>query len=77
MPNVGAPEVLVVIATFVVMILVVAAAYALIVLLARSLHGSASGGSRDPAMDALRTRLANGEIDDREYERLRSVLQGR
>ena len=31
---------------------------------------------RDPAMDALRTRLANGEIDDAEYQRLRTVLQG-
>jgi uncharacterized membrane protein len=76
-PNVGAPEIFVIIATFAVMILIVAAAYALIVLLARALHGSASDGARDPAMDALRTRLAKGEIDDREYERLRSVLQGR
>jgi uncharacterized membrane protein len=29
----------------------------------------------DPAMDALRTRFANGDIDELEYERLRSVLQ--
>jgi len=26
-------------------------------------------------MDALRTRLATGEIDQAEYERLRSILQ--
>lgn len=29
----------------------------------------------DPAFDALRTRLAKGEIDDAEFQRLRSVLQ--
>jgi uncharacterized membrane protein len=29
----------------------------------------------DPALDALRTRFANGDIDQTEYERLRSVLQ--
>ncbi len=76
MPNVGAPEILVIVAIVAVWILVVGVAYALIVRLARSLHGTASDGPRDPAMDALRTRLAKGEIDDREFERLRSVLQG-
>ena len=30
---------------------------------------------RDPAMDALRTRYARGEIDEAEYHRLRSTLQ--
>ncbi len=30
---------------------------------------------RDPAIDALRTRYARGEIDDAEFERLRSSLQ--
>lgn len=29
----------------------------------------------DPALDTLRTRFANGDIDEAEYERLRSVLQ--
>ena len=29
----------------------------------------------DPAMDALRTRFANGDIDEAEYLRLRSTLQ--
>lgn len=29
----------------------------------------------DPAMDALRSRYARGEIDDAEYERLRTTLQ--
>jgi len=28
-------------------------------------------------MDALRTRLATGEIDETEFQRLRSILQGR
>ena len=31
----------------------------------------------DVAMDALRARLARGEIDEAEYRRLRSVLHGR
>ncbi len=76
MPNVGGAEILVIIATIAVMVLIVAASYALIVRLARALHGSASDGRRDPAMDALRTRLAKGEIDEPEYERLRTVLHG-
>ena len=29
----------------------------------------------DPAMDTLRTRFANGDIDAAEYERLRTTLQ--
>jgi uncharacterized membrane protein len=76
MPNVGGAEILVIIATIGAMVVTVAVAYALIVLLARTLHGSGSDSSRDPAMDALRTRLANGEIDEPEYERLRTVLHG-
>lgn len=31
----------------------------------------------DPALDALRTRFASGDIDEIEFERLRSVLQRR
>jgi uncharacterized membrane protein len=37
---------------------------------------SASPVGRDPALDALRTRLASGEIDEVEYRHLRSVLHG-
>jgi uncharacterized membrane protein len=53
--------------------------YAMIVLVARTLHRfmPATTPPRDPAMDALRTRLANGEIDEAEFQRLRSILQGR
>jgi len=53
--------------------------YALIVLIARTMHRFMPPTSppRDPAMDALRTRLATGEIDEVEFERLRSILQGR
>ena len=29
----------------------------------------------DPAIDTLRTRFANGDIDAAEYERLRTTLQ--
>jgi uncharacterized membrane protein len=52
--------------------------YVLIVVVARTLHRfmPATTPPRDPALDALRTRLASGEIDELEYQRLRSILQG-
>lgn len=64
------------VAGFFAIVLVV---YAMIVLVARTLHRfmPATTPPRDPAMDALRTRLANGEIDEAEFQRLRSVLQSR
>ncbi len=72
MPNVGIAEILIVLT---IMGMFVAVAYVLIVGLARLVHG---GSARpDPALDALRTRFANGEIDESEFKRLRSVLQGR
>jgi len=46
---------------------------ALIVLAIRALTGVPSG---DQAMDALRRRLANGEITQEEFEKTRRVLQG-
>lgn len=51
--------------------------YALIVLIARTLHRvmPATTPPRDPAMDALRTRLAQGQIDEAEFQRLRAILQ--
>jgi uncharacterized membrane protein len=53
--------------------------YVLIVVVARTMHRfmPAATPPRDPALDALRTRLANGEIDELEYQRLRSILQSR
>ena len=45
----------------------------LIVLLVRSFGG---GRQVDSASDALRRRLAAGEITPEEYERTRKVLQG-
>ena len=51
--------------------------YAAIVLLARTLHRfmPATRPGRDPAMDTLRQRFAAGDIDEVEFERLRSALQ--
>jgi uncharacterized membrane protein len=72
MPSVGLPELVIV---FTIMAIFVALAYVLIVGLARVFHGGTP--TRDAALDALRTRLASGEIDETEYRRLRSVLQGR
>ena len=74
MPNVGLVEYVIVIGMIVALALV---AYALIVGFARMLHHvmPATTPPRDPALDALRTRLAKGEIDDLEFERLRSVMR--
>jgi uncharacterized membrane protein len=72
MSNFGLPELVIV---FTIMAIFVALAYVLIAGLARAFHGGTP--TRDPALDALRTRLASGEIDESEYRRLRSVLHGR
>jgi uncharacterized membrane protein len=63
--------------TIAVILVLALLAYATIVLIARTLHRvmPATTPSRDPALDALRTRLANGEIDETEFQRLRSILQ--
>jgi uncharacterized membrane protein len=79
MPNVSPIESILTFAYGVVVLLALALLmYALIVLVARVLHRfmSASPVGRDPALDALRTRLASGEIDEVEYRHLRSVLHG-
>ena len=49
--------------------------FALAVLVMRSIGGQRIG-QRDAAMDALRKRLASGEITPEEYERVRKVLLG-
>ncbi len=76
MPSVGLLEYLIV-GGFILAIAL--SGYLLIVLAARALPRvvPATTPPRDPAWDALRTRLANGEIDEAEFQRLRSVLQGR
>ena len=75
MPTPGPLEYIIAIGAIVFIVIV---SYALIVGVARGLHRlmPATTPPRDPAMDALRTRLANGEIDDVEFQRRRSVLQG-
>jgi len=73
MPNVGIAEIAVIFATILMIVLI---AYAVIVLVVRTMHRVLpSTTPRDPAVDALRTRFANGDIDLAEFERLRSVLQ--
>lgn len=74
MPDVGLPEIVVILLSIGLMILV---PYTAIVLLARGLHRvmPATTTPRDLALDALRVRFANGDIDQMEFERLRSVLK--
>jgi uncharacterized membrane protein len=67
MPNVGLIELVVVVLVFLMFA-------AIPILIIRSLRANRSQ-QRDPALDALRTRFAAGEIDEAEYERLRSVLR--
>ena len=65
MPSIGPVE-LIIIAVIVAMFVLVP--YLLIKRIVQANQG-------DTAIDALRTRLATGEIDQAEYERLRSILQ--
>jgi uncharacterized membrane protein len=62
---------------FVVVGVLMLALYAVIVLVARLLHRfmPATSPGRDSAMDTLRSRFAAGDIDEVEFERLRSALQ--
>jgi uncharacterized membrane protein len=48
-----------------------------VVIVVNILRSNASAADRDPAMGLLRQRLAKGEIDETEFQRLRSALQGR
>jgi putative membrane protein len=48
---------------------------AIVVFLVRSLGGSRQSHP-DSAMDALRRRLAAGEINQEEFERIRKVIHG-
>lgn len=74
MPNPGPIELVLIL---VILALVIVVPYVLIVSVARGLHRvmPATTPPRDPALDAIRTRFANGEIDEVEFERLRSVLR--
>ena len=74
MPGPGPIEYILVIGS---LVLVVIVAYVLIVSVARGLHRAmpATTPPRDPALEALRTRLASGEIDETEFQRLRTILQ--
>jgi putative membrane protein len=72
MPSPGPTEILVIIAIAAMFVIPVV----IVVNLLRSNTRSA-GSDRDPAIDILRQRLAKGEIDEIEFQRLRSALQGR
>jgi uncharacterized membrane protein len=73
MPSPGPLELIIILAIIAIFVVPVV----LIVAFARRARPSfvvASPG-RDPALDVLRTRLAAGEIDEAEYQRLRATLQ--
>jgi uncharacterized membrane protein len=74
MPAVGPLELIIILA---IIAILVALPVLLIVAIAGRVRPSvvAAPPARDPALDALRSRLAAGEIDEAEYQRLRAVLQ--
>jgi uncharacterized membrane protein len=72
MPSTGPVELIVILA----IIALFAVPILLVVALVRRGRPSVAAPARDPALDALRSRLAAGEIDEAEYQRLRAVLQG-
>jgi uncharacterized membrane protein len=73
MPSPGLVELLAILAIIAIFVVPIV----LIVAIARRGRPSVvSMPPRDPALDALRSRLAAGEIDETEYQRLRAVLQG-
>ena len=73
MPSPGPLELVIIIAIIAIFVVPIV----LIVRFARRGRPSVvvSTPTRDPALDALRTRLATGEIDESEYQRLRATLQ--
>jgi uncharacterized membrane protein len=73
MPSPGPLELIIILAIIAIFVIPIV----LIVAFARRGRPSvvAAAPMRDPALDALRTRLAAGEIDEAEYQRLRATLQ--
>jgi uncharacterized membrane protein len=74
MPTMGTPELIL---TAVITLIAIAIPVVMIVVLARASRSRAGQDDPDPAMDVLRTRFAAGQIDQVEFERLRSILQRR
>jgi uncharacterized membrane protein len=73
MPSPGPLELIIILAIIAIFVVPIV----LIVAFARRSRPSVvvTTPARDPALDALRTRLASGEIDEAEYQRLRATLQ--
>jgi putative membrane protein len=76
MPNVGPLELLVVIAIAAFWLAIIGLLAYAAVTLGRRRRAPAGTGAEDPALADLRTRFARGEIDEAEFQRRRSVLQG-
>jgi uncharacterized membrane protein len=74
MTSVGPLELIIILA---IIAIVVVLPVVLIVAIAGRIRPSVvvAPPARDPALDALRSRLAAGEIDEAEYQRLRATLQ--
>ena len=77
MPDLGVLVAL--LATLAVAAIVMLLGYMLVVAFARVLHRymPALSPPRDTALEVFRTRLVSGEIDEAEFDRLRSLLLGR
>lgn len=73
MPSPGPAEIVVILVIIAIFVIPIAA---ILVWMRRSQTARLGAPERDAALDSLRSRLATGEIDETEYQRLRSVLQG-
>ena len=76
MPPLGPAELAIILTIWAMIVLVPIALIVALVRRGRAATGPAAFPG-DPALDALRTRFANGDIDEIEFERLRLVLQHR
>ena len=71
MPSPGPLELIIILAIIAIFVVPIV----LIVAFAARRPSVVVAPARDPALDALRIRLASGEIDEAEYQRLRATLQ--
>lgn len=74
MPTPGPLEVIVILLILALVVLPVVVIF--IVVRGLQSNRQTAAPDRDPAMDALRTRFARGEIDEVEFQRLSSALRG-
>ncbi|NDL66606.1 SHOCT domain-containing protein [Anaerotalea alkaliphila] len=59
----------------VLLLLLLVAAVLLVLLLLKRKQGGGGQGARDQAMEILKMKLVNGEIDEEEYQKKKELLE--